>query len=82
MILSVFEDNVLNGNEDSHIAPFSTLQKMSSKVKAGKVNCDVEKNLCQNLGIDGYPTVRVYSGSRNSQQSQVTSVYIRCRVHR
>jgi len=48
-------------------------RKMSSKVKAGKVNCDVEKNLCQNLGIDGYPTVRVYSGSRNSQQSQ--SVY-------
>jgi len=46
---------------------------MGTKVKAGKVNCDVERNLCQNLGIDGYPTVRVYSGSENSQQSQ--SVY-------
>jgi len=48
-------------------------RKMGTKVKAGKVNCDVERNLCQNLGIDGYPTVRVYSGSENSQQSQ--SVY-------
>jgi len=48
-------------------------RKMANKVKAGKVNCDDEKNLCENLGIDGYPTIRVYSGSRSSEQSQ--SVY-------
>ena len=55
---------------------FIKLQKMGTKVKAGKVNCDVERNLCQNLGIDGYPTVRVYSGSENSQQSQVRNAIL------
>lgn len=48
-------------------------RKMGTKVKAGKVNCDEEKNLCENLGIDGYPTIRVYSGTLSTQQSQ--SVY-------
>ena len=32
-------------------------------VKAGKVNCDRFQQLCRQLGIRSYPTVRYYSGS-------------------
>lgn len=46
-------------------------RKMGTKVKAGKVNCDSEKSLCSNLGIDGYPTIRVYGGSANAQSQSI-----------
>ena len=44
----VFEDIALSLRDD---------------VKAGKVNCDRFQQLCRQLGIRAYPTIRYYSGS-------------------
>ena len=36
---------------------------MRDEVRAGKINCDRFQQLCRQLGIRSYPTVRYYSGS-------------------
>ncbi|XP_069107417.1 dnaJ homolog subfamily C member 10-like [Argopecten irradians] len=39
-------------------------ETLDGRVKAGKVNCDEERNLCHHAGVSAYPTVRFYKGAR------------------
>ncbi|XP_060064425.1 dnaJ homolog subfamily C member 10-like [Ylistrum balloti] len=39
-------------------------EALEGRVKAGKVNCDEDRNLCQQAGVSAYPTVRFYKGAR------------------
>uniref|UniRef100_A0A1B6D3Y5 DnaJ homolog subfamily C member 10 n=1 Tax=Clastoptera arizonana TaxID=38151 RepID=A0A1B6D3Y5_9HEMI len=49
-------------------------QKLEKKVKAGKVNCDSYRSLCQRTGVTQYPTVQFYSpGSNNYKGLEITS---------
>lgn len=38
-------------------------KNLAGKVNAGKVNCDALPSICQEAGVNAYPTVRFYSGS-------------------
>lgn len=52
------------------------LQKLKGQVKTAKVNCEEERILCGEIGITGYPTVRLYLspnkyiriGSQNAEE--------------
>ncbi|KAG8229702.1 hypothetical protein J437_LFUL009827 [Ladona fulva] len=44
-------------------------QKLAGRVKAGKVDCEAYKQLCQRAGIRGYPTLRLYRGSIDDGRS-------------
>ncbi|OWF49324.1 DnaJ-like subfamily C member 10 [Mizuhopecten yessoensis] len=39
-------------------------ETLDGRVKAGKVNCDEDRYLCQQAGVSAYPTVRFYKGAR------------------
>ena len=41
---------------------------------AGKVDCDKFQRLCSQAGVNAYPTVRFYPGSRGPNIRQVLSV--------
>lgn len=44
---------------------------MEGRVRAGKVNCDMNQRLCQEAGIGAYPSVRFYSGAADKRSPQV-----------
>ncbi|XP_046689154.1 putative protein disulfide-isomerase DDB_G0275025 [Homalodisca vitripennis] len=49
---------------------FATVaQRLEGRVKCGKVNCDVERVVCQQAGVSAYPTVQWYrpSSRQNSR---------------
>lgn len=39
---------------------FIILQKMESKIRSGKVDCEKERSLCRELRVGSYPTVILY----------------------
>ena len=39
-------------------------------MRAGKVNCDAFRQLCQRAGVSGYPTVMLYYGSDRYYQGE------------
>ncbi|RDD38578.1 DnaJ-like protein subfamily C member 10 [Trichoplax sp. H2] len=54
-----------------HCVQFSPIfEKLTSmlkgKAKTAKVNCEVERQLCQKVNIRSYPTIKLYQGNVNS----------------
>lgn len=43
-------------------------RQMAGKVKLGAVNCDEEKSLCGDYGIQGFPTLKWFG--KNKQKPQ------------
>ncbi|XP_048776636.2 dnaJ homolog subfamily C member 10-like [Ostrea edulis] len=43
---------------------------LKGRVKIGKVNCDMEQSLCQQVALSGYPSVRFYRGISPGQDAQ------------
>lgn len=50
---------------------FWLLQKLKGRVNIGKVNCDRDQGLCQQVGLSGYPSIRLYRGIYPGQDAQV-----------
>ncbi|XP_071441753.1 dnaJ homolog subfamily C member 10-like [Hetaerina americana] len=50
-------------------------QKLAGRVKAGKVDCEAYRQLCQRVGIRGYPTLRLYRGSLGHEGAHKGSYY-------
>ena len=46
-------------------------QRLENRVKAGKVDCDRFAELCQRVGINGYPTVRYYPGVKGTSRQVI-----------
>jgi len=59
-----------------HLAP--TWEKLASEVKGefhvGKVDCTVEKNICSQFGVRGYPTIKFLQGGRAYDYSGARSI--------
>ena len=41
---------------------------MRSRLKAGKINCEKYRKVCERAAVSSYPTVRFYRGGRGQQQ--------------
>ncbi|KAG8274068.1 DnaJ sub C member 10 [Homalodisca vitripennis] len=54
---------------------FATVaQRLEGRVKCGKVNCDVERVVCQHAGVSAYPTVQWYRpASRQTRGQEITT---------
>lgn len=50
---------------------FWSLQKLKGRVNIGKVNCDRDQGLCQQVGLSGFPSIRLYRGIYPGQDAQV-----------
>ncbi|VDK65151.1 unnamed protein product [Onchocerca ochengi] len=49
---------------------------LEGRVKFAKVDCGLWPNVCQNVGVTVYPTVRFYSGSRDNHIQIANGVHI------
>lgn len=45
-------------------------KKLKGRVNIGKVNCDRDQGLCQQVGLSGYPSIRLYRGIYPGQDAQ------------
>lgn len=55
--------------------PWLTMAKeMKGKLNVGEVNCDVEKRLCKDAGIKGYPTMFFFKGGEKVEYEGLRGV--------
>ena len=51
-------------------------------MRAGKVDCDKHQHLCQQAGIQAYPTIRLYGGAPDGADSKQVSHIVWCSTSR
>ncbi|CAF0832321.1 unnamed protein product [Didymodactylos carnosus] len=45
-------------------------RKLEGKVNVGKVNCDIQRDICERAAIRAYPTIKFYKGAINSKRQE------------